>query len=257
MGLVSASPTWANDWEKFYKPFPGAIEKTIASDAEPNSVSSVGDVERDFEAMWRRGYTAIGYTSFETNNNKTKDAFKLAKKLKAPFFMVSTKFLYSETTSIPLTTPNNTTTVSSGSVSASGTGGSAFGTYNGTSTTYGTQTTYMPIQVSRFDKTAVFFREVPKVGTGIFPRDLTNEEVAKFETRRAFAVRYVRDSSPAYQADIFPGDIILKVNGEPADEANWRAAMLGPQPMTVQLHRNGNLRELKVLVPDDWRPKAN
>ena len=100
---------------------------------------------------------------------------------------------------------------------------------------------------------AVYFREAPKIGTGIYARDLTPDEIKLHETRRAFAVRFVRDASPAYQADILPGDVILRVNGQAAESARWQAALQGPQPMKVELYRNGAMREIELTVSADWK----
>ena len=110
--------------------------------------------------------------------------------------------------------------------------------------------------VNRFDKIGVYFMEIPKYGAGILPRDLTAEEVARFETRKAFAVRFVRDGSPAYKADLLPGDVVLRVNGEPADNEAWQKAIRSAAPLKVNLDRNGKQRELEIVIPDDWRPRA-
>ncbi|CCA93375.1 PDZ domain-containing protein [Novosphingobium sp. PP1Y] len=150
--------------------------------------------------------------------------------------------------------PTTTTSYSRGNVQAYGTGGSAHGSYSGTTTTYGSQTTYLPYQVNRFRKTALYFSFVPKIGAGILTRELTPDEVAKFETRRAVAVQAIRDGSPAYLADILPGDIILTVNGNPADLSNLQKAASGPQPIKVQIARNGALREIDLEIPTEWQP---
>ena len=86
-------------------------------------------------------------------------------------------------------------------------------------------------------------------------RDLTPEEISRFETQRGFGVVVVRDGSPAYNANILPGDIIIQVNGVPADIPNWKAAMKSGPNLAVKLFRNGELREVTIPVPADWRPK--
>ena len=142
-----------------------------------------------------------------------------------------------------------------GTASAHGSGGYATGNYSGTTTTYGTQTTYLPITINRFDKMAVFLREAPKVGIGVYMRELTPEEIAHYETRRAVAVRSVRDGSPAYYADILPGDVIVQFNHMPADRENLREALKSEGPITMQLFRNGQARQIEMAVPAEWRPR--
>lgn len=248
------TPVAANDWEKFYTSF-GPTDTLLPSTVPPEVVPSTGDMEKDVEAMWRRGFVPIGQTSFNTGSSKTGDAVKLAKKLKARYLIVEVELASSQSSSVPLTLPTSNTSYSSGTASAYGSGGYASGTYSGTTTTSGTQTTYIPVTVNRFDKAAIYFMETPKYGAGIYPRDLTAQEIAQLETRRAIAVRFVRDGSPAYYADLLPGDIIIQVNGLPSDEPNWQAAIRSTEPLKVKVMRNGQSRELIVTIPDDWRPK--
>lgn len=251
--LLIAGPAQANDWEKFYRPIMPTVE-LMPSTTEPELVPTTSDPQTDVGNMWRKGFAAIGYTSFNTSNDKTADAMKLARKLKARYVIVSTSLLSSHTSAVPLTLPNTTTSSTNGTVSAYGSSGSASGTYTGTTTTYGTQTTYIPITINRFEKNAIFFMEAPKRGAGIRLRDLNDKEVAAVETRRAFVVMFVRDDSPAYNADLLPGDIVLQVNGLPADPATWQAATRSEGPMKVHCLRNGQPRDIAIVIPPDWHP---
>lgn len=248
---MAAQPAWANDWEKFYVAVPqeGAIDSATAPEVFP----SLGDVDKDIEAMFRRGFVPIGYTSFNTSNNKTKDGEKLAAKLHARYIILATKLTSSQSAVLPLMLPNTTTSYTNGTATAYGSGRSAHGTYSGTTTTYGTQTTFIPYTVNRFEKTAVYFKEIPRKGSGLKIRDLNNQEMAAIGTRHALFVQAVRDGSPAYDADIFPADIIIKVNGEPADAAHWRPAVNGSQPMHVQLIRNGAPKDIDITIPPEWQ----
>jgi hypothetical protein len=249
--VLVSTPLAANDWEKFYTPLipQGEYEPSLA---EPVIVQSSGNWDSDFDAMWRKGFTAIGYSNFNSSNAKTKDALKLAKKLKAHHVIVATALVSSNSTSIPITTPTSNTAYSSGTASAYGAGGSVTGSYSGTTTTYGSSTTYIPITVNRFDKAAVYFTVVPKKGVGIQWRDLSDAETARLETRRARAILSVRDGSPGYNADLLPGDIILKLNGQVFDEASWWPAVANGS-MTLSIDRNGRPREITVSIPPEWR----
>lgn len=253
IALSLASPAAANDWEKFYTAF-GSSDGMIDATVDPEIVPSTGNVDRDLEAMWRRGFAATGYTYFSTRNSKTTDAKRFAKKLKARYFIAITELTSSETRSVPLTLPNTTTSYTSGTASAYGSRGYASGTYSGTTTTTGTSTAYFPMTVNRFDKVGIYFKEVPKIGAGIFLRDLTQDEIQTIETRRAFAIKFVRDNSPAYYADLLPGDIITQVNGQPADPAGWLAAIKTDIPLNITLIRNGRARQISLIIPEDWRP---
>ena len=251
MLLLASQSARANDWEKFFQSVPqqGAIDATTPPEVLPSS----GNVEKDIEAMFRRGFAPVGYTSFNTSNDKTKDGERLAAKIHARYLIVATKLTSSQSAVLPLTLPNTTTSYTNGTASAYGSGGYASGTYSGTTTTYGTQTTFIPYTVNRFDKTAIYFKEIPRKGAGLRIRDLSDAEMQTLGTRHALAVQYVRDGSPAFDADIFPGDIITQVNAEPVDAARWRAAINGQQPMHVRLLRNGVQKDIDLTIPPDWQ----
>ena len=250
--VAFSAPATASDWEKFYTPIPG-FNGLIDATVEPEQLPSQGDLDANMDAMWRKGFAPIGYTYFNANNTKTKDGLKFAKKLKARYIVVGTQYTGTNTGSIPITTPTSSTTYSSGTASAHGSGGYASGTYSGTSTTYGSKTTYMPFSVNRYDKFGIYFKEMPKRGIGIMFREPTPEEVSRFETRRAVVVLSIRDGSPAYIADLLPGDVITSVNGSPSDEEALRRAMTTSSEVALKFIRNGTVREITIPIPVDWR----
>lgn len=251
ISLMICAPAFANDWEKFYTAL-AKVGEYPESSIPPEVVPSSGNLEVDVDAMWRKGFAPIGYSNFSSGNAKTKDAIKLAKKLKARHVILATNLSSSTSASIPLTMPSSTTSHTSGTASAYGSGGYASGSYSGTTTTYGSQTTYFPITVNRYDKFAAYFAEVPRKGIGIKWRDLDATEMARLETRRGTVVQSVRDGSPSYHADILPGDIILRVNGEPFDPEKWWPAVAEGK-MLLSVDRSGKSREIEVTVPEEWR----
>lgn len=249
--LVVSQSAMANDWQKFFQALPqeGVIDATTPPEVLPSS----GDVEKDIEAMFRKGFAPIGYTSFNASNDKTKDGERLAKKLRARYLIVTTRLTSSQSSFFPFQQPKTTTSYTNGTATAYGSGGYASGTYSGSTTTYGTQTTYIPYAINRYDKTAIYFKELSRKGAGLRIRELSNAEMQMLGTRRALAVQYVRDGSPAFNADIFPGDLITHVNEEPVDAARWRAAVNGQQPMRVRLLRNGTQKDIDLTIPPDWQ----
>lgn len=249
--LFHSTAALANDWEKSYQSWVKA-EQYLPAGTEPEASQLPQNIEGLAESMWRKGYAAIGMSSFQSRNGKTADAVKFAKLLKAKFVFIATNLDSSRTASIPLTVPNTTTSYTTGSASAYGSGGYAHGTYSGTTTTYGSSTSYIPITINSYTKAAVYFAEVPKGGLGVFLRELTPSEIGLIQTRRALAVRWVRDNSPAYISDILPGDIITKVEGVPAASVEIRDIVAKGQPFKIELFRNGQYRDLTVSIPHDW-----
>ena len=252
---IASVPIQANasSWEKFYRPLVAA-DVGIPAESPPVVIPSSGNVDSDIGALWAKGFVAVGYTAFFTDNGSTRDGERLAKKLKAKFVMISSQLSSTSTSQFAVNTPNNTVSSTSGRVNIFGNNSSSQGTYNQTTTTYGSTTNYIPIVTSVYSKMAIFFREMQKKGTGINPRELNPEEILRFETKRAFVVRFVRDGSPAYMADILPGDVVLKVNDAPADTETWIKSVKGAQPMSVVLWRAGKLRQVSLSVPPEWQP---
>ena len=225
----------------------------VRSEAEPESSPSAGEVDTDFGNMYRKGLVPIGYSLFESGNEQTRDGMRLAKELGASHVIFGVNLESSTSVTVPLTLPNNTTSTTNGNATVFGSGGTAFGNFNSTTTTRGTKTTYIPVTKNRYAKSAIYFAPEPKIGAGIYSREILPKEMQALGTRFAIAVRFVRDYSPAYYADILPGDIILKVNGKPAEPNVWWAEILDAQPDVLEIMRAGKVETLTMTVPDDWR----
>jgi hypothetical protein len=250
-----ASAGHATDWEKFYKSYPSGSVPIVPSDQPPEIINPGQDLESAMRQLWRKGYALIGYSAFNSPNSKTKDAMRLGEKLKARYVMLGTSLTSSQMMNVPITTPTTTTSYSNGNASAYGSGGYAHGTYSGTTTTYGSQTTYVPIVQNRFDKFAAYFGPLAKQGMGVLFRAPTPEEIARLETRHALIVQAVRDESPADVANILEGDTLITFNGQGATMASLSEAVRSGAPIAVHLLRNGQARDLMMTIPEDWRPR--
>lgn len=164
--------------------------------------------------------------------------------------MLATQLSSSRTVNIPLTTPTTSTSNTNGNLSVSGTGGYGNANYSGTTTTYGSQTTYIPLTVNRFNKTAAYFAPMAKRGIGVMMRDAEPAEIARYETRHLGIVRAVRDGSPADKADILEGDVILSINGQPLTKEGYATAIVAGHPLALHLMRNGQPKD--ITVPQVW-----
>lgn len=89
----------------------------------------------------------------------------------------------------------------------------AFG--SATTTSYGMQTTYVPISVDRYDYLAVYLVKA-RFTFGANFRDLTNEEAKAVGSVNGVMVIAVVHGSPAADAGLLPGDAIVDANGKPA-----------------------------------------
>ena len=247
--LATSFEARANDWEKFYRQAPAGLTPILPTD-RPAEVIPLPEDPRDLvDSMWRQGYAVIGVSSFNSSNAATKDAVRFATKLKAAYVAVTTQLSSSRTVDMPLTTPTSTTSYTNGSVSASGTGGYANGNYSGTTTTYGTQTTHIPITVNRFEKVAIYLGPVAKQGSGLLVRAPSADEVTRFESRHLLIVRAIRDGSAADRANLLEGDVIQTINGDGATFDTFGAAIKSGKPLALHLIRAGQPRDITVTLP--------
>ncbi|HEY3658420.1 MAG TPA: PDZ domain-containing protein [Steroidobacteraceae bacterium] len=148
------------------------------------------------------------------------------------------------TGAVPLVLPNTSTSYSTGSARLWARGPvTAYG--NATTTTYGTQTTMMPYAVARSDFGAVFFVKT-RTRAGIITAPLDDATHKRLGTNSGVLVRFVVDGSPAFVADIFPGDILLAVNADRVQSPEQYAQLLNQyegQTATFHLNRDGQALE--------------
>ena len=207
-----------NPYSTFYKPIP---ESPFAfahrlPPSKPISVSSgSGNAVNDFNTMNENGYSLIGVSSFVGPINNGTGALEQAKKVGAEIVIINQKYRNTNTGAMPIVTPTTATSFNNGSVTAYGAGGGMVnGFYNGTSTTYGSETTYIPYSIERYEHTALFFVPLTRQGLGITFKDIPTELKSSIGTNKGVFVVAVRKESPAFNADILAGDVVTKVNGK-------------------------------------------
>lgn len=205
--------------------------------------------------MFEQGYVLVGWVSFDGPEASHDEALEQAHKVGAEIVLVRSAYRNTVTGSIPITTPTASTSYTGGTVSAYGAGGYASGAYSGTTTTYGTQTTEIPYSVDRYDQQALFFAPMVRKGIGIQGAPATDEQKQSAGTNHIFVVAAVRNGSPAFRADILPGDIVLTVAGQPVyDSESFHAALLNSEaaPIDVVLLRAGVRTTKRIQVPTVW-----
>jgi len=221
LSLTLAGCASTDGYRQFYTPVPGATPEKIAETraAPPASIPQVahagrfdGDTKRKFA---REGYAVIGYSSFTSGYRQNDDdAIELAKGVGADLVVIfNAEYASSVTSSVPITTPTATTSYTNGMATAYGTGGSAVAFGNSTTTTYGTNTTYVPQTVNRYQFGAAYLVK-RRYQLGIAEsRELSDHERQELQTNRGIYVETIVDGTPAYISDILPGDVITAVDG--------------------------------------------
>jgi hypothetical protein len=244
-----------NGFSEFYRPAESLNGVGLLPLSREPQVRQAGqDVQADIRHLFEDGYWLVGESNFSGPPEDLKGAVAQAKKIQAAIVLVKSRYQSTRSWVMPLSTPSTSTSYSSGSVNAFGSGGSAFGTYSGSTTTYGTQTTYVPYSVDRYDQLALYFAELPRSGLGVMFEDLNEAQRRQIQSNRGLAVIAVRRGSPAYQADLLSGDLIVEVNGIQVDRSNYRSAFerYGGAAAEFVLVRGDRRITKQISVPSRW-----
>ncbi len=253
--FVASQPAWADDYSKFYQVAPGGSIALLPSTAPAEIVASSGNLWDDTLRMWERGYALMGYSSFNGQLRDPAKVLKFAKKLKARYVVTSAGQVSEANGVAPLTLPTSINSRTFGNMStANNYGSTTTGTFDATTMTIGSQTTYIPFAIRRADQVAAFFNLVERKGSGVYGRELTNAERALLGTNHAMVVLAVREGSPAFNSDIVPGDILMTVNEAPFSVVAWNAATHATPAKTVrvELRRRGTISKIAMVIPSNW-----
>lgn len=219
-------------FSEFYNDYSEGVPREILV-GEPSMYGGSKNFEDDILGMYEAGYFLIGESSFNGALEDEEGAKEQAQKVGAHAVLLYSEFTDSRSGVIPFTSTRPVTTFHSGTVSAGGVGGA----YAGTSTTYVPQTTFIPYNVRRYDQMALYFVKMPPACLGALMYDATNEEKRAAGSHRINKIVAIRKGSPAYDANLFPGDLLVAVND---GAVNVESSNYG---------RSGETIKLKLLRP--------
>lgn len=257
VGCVSIGGSEDN-YAEFYTPASGITPSDIAAmrSAPPSGSPQVVHV-----ASWdssvadiyaRQGYVLIGYSGFTSGRSESDvDAINQGIAVGADLVVIlSPEYQGTVTAGVPITTPNTTTSYSSGNATAYGAGGPVTAYGSSTTTTYGSSTSVLPITVQRSAYGAGYFVK-KHYRFGAWYRDLTDSERQALQTNRGAYITTVVDNTPAYNADILPGDVIVAINGQaPSGEAGLTDLINADRGQTVEVTivRAGQILSKRVSI---------
>ena len=247
-----------NGYQQYYRPIPNTTPDLIAKvrvappPATPMAEHVPAFSDAVMEGYEKQGYVVIGYSSFNSGNTEPdRLAIKQGQVVGADLVLISDpKYTGSESTAVPITTPTSSTSFSSGTATAVGPLGPVTAFSTGTSTSYGSQTSFIPVTIHRQDYGALYLIKRHYV-LGLMMRDLNDEERKAIQSNKGAFVRIVVNNTPAFNADILPGDIITAANGTPVatsgDLSNILASRAG-QHVTISILRGTQRLQKDVLL---------
>ncbi len=242
-----------NPYAKFYsgmenaKTHPNYIHST-----EPIKIYSSNDLKRDYNELRRKGYVLIGESGFTGPANAVSKSQLLehAQRVGAHIVLTSSEYSHTESGVAPLTLPTTNTSHTTGSATAYGRGGPVTAYGSSTTTTYGSQTTFIPYRVQHGQFRAVYFAKA-KQRVGLIPISLDDDTKRQLETNAGVRVEIVVEGSPAFNADILPGDILLSFGGVKVISVDHYTTLLMNHPgssVVLVLYRNGKQISKSVAV---------
>ena len=243
---VFASCATMNPFANYYHDNTGGIDiasskKVILPIGEPKIVQGI-DPKTDYNLMLENAYSLIGYSSFDGPAIENSGAIEVAKQVHASVIIIYSKYKETLNGSIPLVLPDshNSNTLINGSIS--GSTGSALFSGTAVTTTTGTRTVEIPYSTQTFNYFISYWIKVKPGILGAFLKDLTPEIRAKIQSNKGALVVDVINGSPAFEADILPGDVMKKIGDiEILNDFTYQQALLkyAGQTVDVILFRNG------------------
>ncbi len=208
--LISCTST--NPYTRFY--YSNIGENTISDCPdfilpyeEPKLYTS-NNLESDLNKLIMNNYHLVGYSFFNADGVNNDLAISQAKTVGAALILVKNKHTDTVSGSIPMELPTKLTSTSSNSGSV---GGYSY-SYSSYTRTNNTKTYNKAFNKSRFDYIALYFVENAPLKLGIQMIDIPLDVRKTLKRNSGAFVQYVKNDSPAFYADIVPGDIIIKVN---------------------------------------------
>lgn len=211
---IAGCATGTSGHQRFYEAHENAKTHPHLQYLQPGETPTIrysDDLHQDSLALISKGFWSVGGSAFNGPLDGDEQIAAQARRVGATVVLVSSAYTDTETKTVPLLLPNNSTTYGSGSVYGSG-GGSA--AYYGSSTTRGTTVVPVTSQHRRFDQEAVYYVKTTKKPTfGFLVGDLTPELRASIQRNTGVVIAVVMENSAAFDANILSGDILIKIDG--------------------------------------------
>lgn len=255
LAIVAAAAMFggcANPVEQHYQGMTDVRSKpTYDASVAGLQVYTTDDFQRDRLQLARRGYFPIGHSSFNAAASTVNETQvrEHAAAIGAHIVLVSSRYTHTVSGATPMPIPTRSTAYSTGVATATGAGGVVTAYGSGTTTTYGQQTVMVPYSVQRADFGVLFFAKAKtRVGLSVVPLD--DETRRRLQSNSGVKVEAVVDKSPAFAADILPGDVVLAIAGQtvtPDSFSELQKAYEG-QTVTFALDRDGQRLEKEVSI---------
>ena len=199
-----------NGYIEFYDDYTaGEVRPNKNSNPEVYGTSK-NNIDEDVHRLQRNLYYVIGESFFMGASDRAHNVTKAAISKDADLVLVYEEYRDSTTTNTTMSVPDTQTSYHSGSVSSSG----GYGSYYGTTTTYGSRNIPISITHHYYDFGSVFFRKFekkPRIGINGF--DCGEQQKKQIQKNQCLFIGIVYNDTPAFRQNLMEGDIFISING--------------------------------------------
>jgi hypothetical protein len=233
-----AAPSLGEHFEDFTSNYPELAERTVAA-SYPAKVYTATDMDAESESLFARGYVMIGFAGTMGDPVPHDEVERFAGSKGAAIAVITTRLTAVTTEARAVTAHSAGTVVSSfgsgsavarhnGQASATAWGPNgmarASGTYSGTTSVNASssgftmvpasaRTEFVPFAKRHFDTQVTFWRKRRPTPSGAYTETIPVELRAHLGRNTGAYVIAVEDGSPAFGADLVPGDVVVAVDG--------------------------------------------
>lgn len=225
--------------------------QTLGKGEEPTIVIT-RDLAQDVKLARSKGYIPIGGASFNGTPDSEAAIAKHAKSWGAVLVLVNNRFTNTATTTTPLLLPSTQTTTGSGAIS----GNQGSYTFYGSTTTRGTVAIPITTTERRFDQVTIYFvKSTRKLRFGLFVADMPMDLRVQVERNSGALIENVAEGSPAFAANVIPGDVLIELNGTPVANGQHARQLMESVPPTsktckLTVIRKGTERVIELRLDE-------
>jgi hypothetical protein len=224
LATLTGCATTPNSYTQYYQDKAGPDITNLAPYSGSTQILASSNTVNDAKDLYRNGYTLLGVSEFQDQLLSESALMFQAKQVGADVVLCSRVYLR---TGPPALVPSDTREETM--VTPSG----------------------LPITVRLYQYQAGFFRKGPPGILGVMYRPIPSEIRQKLARNTGVFVHIVRTGSPASDAKILEGDVILKMNGEDVtSEADLGEKLnkLAGQKVDLEIWRDGQSKTISVQL---------
>ncbi len=232
----------------------GVASRVLKPEDEPKLVTS-NNMKSDSHSLLEDGYVLLGRAKFRDPKLDESEALEQAKAVGAWMVLVSHQYVNTVTESVPFSqwTPDQTTVTEQTAQIQRDPNKPPVTLQNQTvQTVQGQfQTTYVPVNMDYYEYSATFWAKAKPSPIGVLVEPLTDDQRKQLQTNKGVMVEVVIRGTPAYEADVLKGDVLMSLADEQIQTPDQFFDIVGRhqgEPVILILVRDGQAKTLSLTL---------